>query len=75
MKSNQLLGAAVRAWVSAEFPTEGEMAKRAASLAANCYARTSSVSEAHKQARGFVGSWMRHPSHSRDHGVPLRLVS
>ena len=74
--NEQILAEAVRAWVDQARPGDRGVAERAALVALNCYRAGSTVSEACRQASGFVQSWIHHPAHmSPDRGVVVRLVS
>jgi hypothetical protein len=74
MTNDVLLAAAVRAWVDRELPGDAGAADRAAHIARQAYAQGASVREACEQARAFVGSWVRHPSHAAL-DVPLPRAS
>ncbi len=58
-----LLAGLVRDWVRGALPGEEDAAERAVALAERAYAGGASVSEACREARAFIGSWSRHPSH------------
>jgi len=65
VERERVLAEVVRAWVSAELPGQPGAAERAAAVAAAAYLAGASVDEACHDAIGFVGSWMRHPSHAK----------
>jgi hypothetical protein len=76
MTSEQVLAKVVREWANQELPGEPGAADRAAGLAAACYADNASITQACAEARGFVGSWIRHPAHAKvGRGLNLKLVS
>ena len=63
MTNELVLAEVVRTWVKLELPGEPGAADRAAVVAQASYARGASIDEACRQARAFVGSWVRHPAH------------
>jgi hypothetical protein len=72
----EVLAEAVWAWVDQVCPGDRGVAERATLVALNWYRGGSTVSEACRQASGFVQSWSNHPAHmSPAHKVVLRLVS
>lgn len=73
--SEELLLDLVRDWVSDVLPGDAEAAADAAQVALSAYEGGASVSEACSEARRFVGSWCRHPSHWSMGKPSLRLVS
>ena len=74
--NEEVLAEAVRAWVDQARPGDRGAAERATLVALNCYWEGGTVSEACRQASGFVQSWSNHPAHmSPVHDVVLRLVS
>jgi hypothetical protein len=74
--NDEVLAEAVRAWVDQVRPGDRGVAERAALVALSCYREGSTVSEACRQASGFVQSWGNHPAHMNpDSDVVLRLVS
>jgi len=58
-----VLGETVRQWAAENFQDDPEVAELAASIAELAYGKGASVAEACMEARSFLGSWMRHPSH------------
>ena len=75
MCSEDLLLALVGDWVAEVLPGATEAAADAAQVALRAYEGGASVSEACTEARRFVGSWYRHPSHWSMGKPSLRLVS
>lgn len=75
VKNNLLLEEVVREWAAKALPDEPGVATRAALLARSAYEHGATVTEACEEARAFVGSWARHPSHRREDGALLRLAS
>jgi len=75
--TNELvLAEVIRTWVNLELPGEPGAADRAAVVAQASYARGVSIDEVCRQARAFVGSWIRHPAHRGvDQDVVVRLAS
>ena len=65
----------VRGWVSQVLPGDDQAATDAAQVALVAYEGGASLSEAYREARRFVGSWCRHPSHWSTGKPSLRLVS
>lgn len=65
MGNGQILAEVVRAWVDAELPGEPVAASRAAWVAEAAYHGGATISDACAEARSFVGSWVRHPSHAK----------
>jgi hypothetical protein len=60
-----LLIGAVRSWVEFLLPGDTLAANAAAGIALEQLNKTGSAADAFAQARQFIGSWMRHPSHFR----------
>jgi hypothetical protein len=76
VSNEEVLAEAVRAWVDQVRPGDRGVAERAAFVALSCYREGSTVSEACRQASGFVQSWGNHPAHiNPGSDVVLRLVS
>lgn len=74
--NEEVLAEAIRAWVDQVRPGDRGVAERATLVALNCYREGGTVSEACRQANGFVQSWSHHPAHtSPAHNVVIRLVS
>lgn len=65
----------VRRWVGDVLPGQPAAADRAVAIALRCYEGGSSVGEACEEARRFIGSWMRHPSHQMPVHTLLRRAS
>ena len=65
MSNELLLAGAVREWAEKVWPGEPAAAEGAVTVAMRCYAGGASVSEACREARGFLRGWARHPSHAR----------
>lgn len=64
MAQDEVLGNVIREWVQRWLPEEPVAAERAAAVAAEAYRGGASVHEACEEARAFLGSWVRHPSHA-----------
>lgn len=82
MRNGKVLDSAVRAWTTEVLPGELDAAERAVFIARSAYEGGATVSEACDEARSFVSSWVRHPSHGglstrrRGHdGATLPLAS
>ena len=75
MTNETVLVELVRALVDQEFPGEPATSERAVAVAMAAYAQGASVTEACRQARGFLGSWARHPSHWNGDQCGRRLAS
>jgi hypothetical protein len=74
--NDRLLGDVVRAWVHMEVPEDPGIAERAAARARAAYRDGASVTEACREAKEFVGSWIRHPSHwTEERGGLVALAS
>src|SRR5581483_216773 len=67
MTPELLLASAVRQWVDEVLPGDDAAARAATGLAVGVYEGGASVAEACEQARQFIGSWSRHPSHQPIH--------
>ena len=65
----------VHRWVDDVLPGDSAAADAAVGLAVRSYAGGASVREACEEARRFVGSWSRHPSHQRGNEIALRAAS
>jgi hypothetical protein len=50
-------------WTRQQCPSDRLVADRAVRLALHSYASGASVAEACEQVRGFLSSWVSHPSH------------
>jgi hypothetical protein len=71
-----IIAEAVRQWVGQVLPDEPGVADAAAGVATHAYEGGASVGEACREARRYVGSWCRHPSHRRPGpGLSLGLAS
>lgn len=76
MANELLLAGVVREWAEGAWPGDSDAADGAVSVAIGCYAGGASVSEACREARGFLRGWARHPSHARLNGEePLPIAS
>ena len=71
MTGNQLLVDRVRTWATRALPQEPSAADRAVNVALVSYAAGASVDEACSEARTFLSSWAKHPSHPRSPVTPL----
>jgi len=63
MEPELVIAEVVREWALHALPDDTNAADAAAALAVRCYSGGASVGEACQEARRFVGSWSRHPSH------------
>ena len=63
MTGEDVLSQVIVAWVSENFPEQPGAAERAAAVARASFRDGATVGEACRDARSFVGSWVRHPSH------------
>jgi len=76
VRRDKALGEAVRSWTEGVLPGEPQAADRAAAVALFAYRHGASIPEACHAARGFVGSWSRHPSHAEiERAHPLSVAS
>ena len=76
MGKEEVLLETVRTWAEQTLPGEPNAAERAAVVALVAYRQGGSIAEACRQARGFVVSWSRHPSHlAAAVGPPVPIVS
>ena len=57
------LAGSVWDWTRQQCPGDRQVADRAVRLALHSYASGASVAEACEQVRGFLSSWVSHPSH------------
>jgi hypothetical protein len=74
VQREQVLAEAVRTWVAETSGCDMDVVEQATQLALNCYRTGSTVSEACRQASGFIRSWMHHPSRAAlEHGVVTQL--
>ena len=70
-----LVAGLVRDWVDGAVPGQDSLADRAAYLAVQCYAGGASVSEACREARRLVESWLDHPSHKDVLARPVSMTA
>ena len=75
MTTELIIADVVRRWTSEVLPDAPEAADAAATLAVRWYSGGASVSEACQEARRFVGSWSRHPSHRTNSAATLSIAS
>ena len=75
METELIIADTVRRWAREVLPDQPVAADAAAALAIRCYAGGASVAEACEEARRFVGSWSRHPSHHWSVRTPMSVAS
>ena len=76
MSNELLLAGVVRGWAEELRPGEPAAAEGTVTVAMRCYAGGASVSEACREARGFLRGWTRHPSHLRSsRAEPVGIAS
>lgn len=59
------LAEAVRSWIKAEVADDAGGTERAVAMALTAYEDGASAQEAFREARSFMGSWLRHPMNWR----------
>lgn len=74
MEPELIIAELVREWVQHVRPDDAYAADAAAALAVRCYVGGASVADACTEAREFIGSWSRHPSHAAS-SSPLAIAS
>ncbi|HEX4819527.1 MAG TPA: hypothetical protein VFV00_04925 [Acidimicrobiales bacterium] len=75
METEFIIADTVRRWAHEVLPEEPAAGEAAAALAIRCYMGGASVAEACQEARHFVESWSRHPSHRTSMRTPMSIAS